>query len=144
MSIESHFDPDERRREAMMEGSGFSSHLADARLSDEAIPGTSEPPRERRERKRRPTGHVRDFESDRDHDLAAERAAYEPLSDEQLETNRRGAEMLRKSMADRAIQNIVDRVNAMIPIDPDNVAKSEEARERHLNALLRTHFDRKK
>lgn len=141
MTIEKPFDPDEHRREAMMEGSGFSSHLADARLSDEAIPGTTELPRTPRpKRKPRPTGHVRDFESDRDHELAEERAAYKPPTSEQQIASIRGAALAEKAIADRVIQSISDRVDEEIPLDDYDIPKSLAAREKRKTLLIGEYF----
>lgn len=151
MSIENQpFDPDERRIEAMMDGSGFSREQAELKLGHKVVSGATELPRTPRPpRKPRRTGHVRDFESDRDHQLAEERAAYQPPSPEQSEINVRGRALVEEALdeafgKDRKIQAIVDEVHRMIPIDPDDVKKSEEARERMINARLRTFFDSQK
>ena len=144
MSIEQPFDPDERRREAMTEGSGVSNYLADARLSDESIPGTTELPRRPRAPHRsRPSGHVRGFHDGelRDGELYK---SDEPLTPEQQARNNDWLTKIRKSMGDQAIQRIIDQVHEMIPIDPDNVTKSEADRERMITARLRTRFDRQK
>jgi len=104
------------------------------------------------ERKRRPTGSVRDLESDRDHQLDAERAEFEELTDEQLaerrEISARGRTAAEAALddafgKDRKIEAIRRKVEQMIPIDPDDVAGSEAARERQLTAMLRTYFDNK-
>ena len=151
MSIENQpFDPDERRIEAMMDGSGFSREQAELKLGHKVVSGTTELPRTPRPpRKPRRTGHVRDFESDRDYQLAEERAAYQPPSPEQGEVNTRGRALVEEALdeafgKDRKIQAIVDEVHRMIPIDPDDVKKSEEARDRMINARLRTLFDNQK
>lgn len=95
-----------------------------------------------------PTGHVHDYESDRDHELAAERAVYQPASTEQSEINARGRAMIEKELDlefgyDRKIKAIEAQVEQEIPIDPDNVEKSLADRERLVTARLYTHFGRK-
>lgn len=147
------YDPDERRHEAMMDGSGFSNFSADARQSSETFSAAVEPPRfARPDRKPRPTGNVRDFETDRDHELAAERANYEELTEEQLEERRTASKNGRVAIEaalddafgkDRHIKAIEAKVERMIPIDPDRVQESLAARERQVNALLRKHFEDK-
>lgn len=151
MSIESQpFDPDERRIEAMMDGSGFSRERAEIKLGQKVVSGATELPRTPRPPlKPRRTGHVRDFESDRDHQLAEERAAYEPPSSEQPEINARGRAAVEAALdeafgKDRKVQAIIDEVHRLIPIDRDNVAKSEADRERMITARLRTFFDSQK
>lgn len=149
MSIENQFDPDERRLETMMDGSGFSRDRAEVKAGQKIVAGTTELPlMSRPERKRRRTGHVRDFESDRDHELAQMRAEYQPPSPDQPEINARGraaieAELDEEFGKDRHIKAIIERVHQEIPLDPDDVAGSEQARERLINARLRTYFDRK-
>ena len=151
MSIESQpFDPDERRIEAMMDGSGFSRERAEIKLGQKVVSGATELSRSPRPpRKPHRTGHVRDFESDRDHQLAEERAAYEPLSSEQPVINARGRAAVEAALdeafgKDRKVQAIIDEVHRLIPIDRDNVAKSEADRERMITARLRTFFDSQK
>lgn len=149
MENEKPFDPDERRIEAMMDGSGFSRDRAEVKTGKKVVSGTAEPPATPRpKRKRRRTGNVRDFESDRDHENAQMRAEYTPPSSDQPEISARGRAAVEAALdeafgKDRHVQAIVDKVNQEIPIDPDNVAKSEEARERLINARLRTYFDNK-
>ena len=157
MSIEQPFDPDQHRRDAMTEGSGFSDYLADAHLSDEAFPGTEEPPRSPKPpRKPRhshrggrsyPEKSGRDISREMANQEAAEQAPV-PL-EERREASARGRLAIEAALdeafgKDRHIAALEAKVNAMIPIDPDDVAGSEAARERHLNALLRTYFDSKK
>lgn len=150
MSIESQFDPDERRIEAMMDGSGFSRDRAETKLGKKIVSGATELPQAPRPpHKLHRTGHVRDYESDRDHQLALERAAYQPPSPEQAGINARGRAGVEAALdeafgKDRHIQAIIDEVHRQIPIDPDNVQKSEADRERMITARLRTHFDRQK
>jgi hypothetical protein len=147
---ETPFDPDERRIEAMTEGSGFSRDLAEIKAGKKIVSGTTElPATPRPKRKPRRTGHVRDFESDRDHELAQMRAEYQPPSPDQSEITSRGRAAVEAALdetlgKDRHIQAIVDKVHQEIPIDPDDVAKSEQARERLINARLRTYFDNQK
>lgn len=98
--------------------------------------------------KRHPTGHVRDFESDRDYENAAIRAAYQPPSPEQREIAKVGRARVEEALdeafgKDRHIKAIQERVEREIPIDPDNRAKSLADREHLLNARLRTYFDHK-
>lgn len=149
MENEKPFDPDERRIEAMMDGSGFSRDRAEVKAGKKVVSGTTEPPATPRpKRKPRRTGNVRDFESDRDHELAQMRAEYVPPSPEQPEINARGREAVESALdeafgKDRRIQAIVDRVHQEIPIDPDDVVKSEQARERLINARIRTYLDNK-
>jgi hypothetical protein len=97
-------------------------------------------------------GHVRDFESDRDHEDAALRAAYVELTPEeraaQQQINSEGRAKVDIALdeafgKDRHIKAIEAKVEAMIPIDPDRVQESLKARERMTNALLRKHFDGK-
>lgn len=149
MSIENQFDPDERRIEAMMDGSGFSRDSAETKMGQKVVSGATELPRTPRpKRKPRRRSHVRDFESDRDHEDAQMRAEYTPPSPDQPEISARGRAAVESALddafgKDRHIQAIVDRVHQEIPIDPDDVAKSEQARERLINARLRTYFDNK-
>jgi hypothetical protein len=150
MSIEDQFDPDERRIEAMMDGSGFSRDRAEAKLGKKTVSGATEPPKmSLPKRKPRRTGHVRDFESDRDHELAQMRAEYKPPSPEQAEISARGRAAVEAALdealgKDRHIQAIIDKVHQEVPIDPDDVAKSEAARDRLISARLRTYFDNQK
>lgn len=133
-----------------MDGSGFSREQAEIKLGQKVVSGATELPRAPRSpHKPRRSGHVRDFESDRDHELAEMRAAYEPSSPEQGEVNARGRALIEAALdeafgKDRKIQAIVDEVHRMVPIDPDNVAKSQEDRERMVTARLRTYFDSQK
>lgn len=149
MNTEPSFDPDERRIEAMMDGSGFSRDRAEINLGKKVVSGTSELPAPARvERKPRRTGHVRDFESDRDYQLAEERANYQPPSPQQAEINSRGRAQVEAALddafgKDRVIKAIEAEVHRMIPIDRDNVAKSEADRERMITARLRAYFDHK-
>lgn len=93
-------------------------------------------------RKPRHSGNVRDFESDRDHELAEERAAYEPLTEAQRETNRRGVAMARKAIAGNIVDRIIERTRAETDPDPDygDIHRVEE--DLMLDARLRTYFDR--
>lgn len=149
MNIEKPFDPDERRMEAMESGSGFSRDLAEIKAGKKIVSGTVEPPASPRpKRKPRRTGHVYDFTSDRDIEDAQMRAEYQPPSPDQPEINARGRAEVEAALdyefgEDRHIDAIVERVHREIPIDPDDVAKSKEARERMINARLRTYFDKK-
>ena len=150
MSIETPFDPEERRIEAMMDGSGFSRERAEIALGKKVVTGSTElPPTPGPARKRRRSGHVRDFESDRDHQLAEERANYQPADPEQPHINARGRAAVEAALdeafgRDRVIKAIEAEVHRLIPIDPDNVAKSEADRERMITARLRTHFEQKR
>jgi hypothetical protein len=147
---ETPFDPDERRIEAMMDGSGFSRDLAEIKAGKKIVSGTTElSAAPRSKRKPRQTGHVRDFESDRDHELAQMRAEYQPPAPNQSEIDSHGRALAEAALdekygKDRHIKAIVAQVHREIPIDPDNVTKSEEARDRLINARIYTHFDRKK
>ena len=136
MSIESQpFDPDERRIEAMMDGSGFSRERAEIKLGQKVVSGATELSRSPRPpRKPHRTGHVRDFEtlsSEQPVIIARGRAAVEAALDEAFGK-------------DRKVQAIIDEVHRLIPIDRDNVAKSEADRERMITARLRTFFDSQK
>lgn len=145
MSIENpKFDPDEHRIDAMMDGSGFSREEAEIRLGQKVIAGSTELPRTLRpSHKLRRTGHVRDFESDRDHDLAEERAAYQPSSPEQQIRNIRGASLAEKAIADNVIQSISDRVDREIPLDDYDISKSLAEREKRKTILIGQYFARR-
>lgn len=150
MNSESRFDPNERRVEVMMDGSGFSRESAEVRMGRKVVSGATEmPPAPHPKRKPRRTSHVRDFESDRDHELAQMRAEYQPPLPGQPEINERGRAAVESALDEtfgrnRHIDAIVARVHQEIPIDPDDVSGSEAARDRLINARLRTYFDRKK
>lgn len=99
-----------------------------------------------------PTGHVYDYETDRDHEDAALRAEYKKLTPEeavqQRETNAGGRALVEAALdeefgKDRKIKAIEEKVDEMIPIDPDRVEESLKARERQKTALLRKYFDDK-
>ena len=141
MSIENRYDPDERRLEAMMDGSGFSRDRAEIKLGQKIVAGTTETPRVTSpERKLHPTGHVRDFESDRDHQLAEERAAYEPLPENQAEINLRGRAMVEAARneaagEDHRVKALKDEVEQRIPDDPDNKAQTLAERDRLFRSL---------
>lgn len=89
-----------------------------------------------------PTGHVRDYESDRDAQLAAERAEYEPPTPEKRGIAQRGAALARKALAPLLVDRIIEQVHEGTPTDPDynDIARRDE--ELTLNARLRTHFDK--
>jgi hypothetical protein len=83
-------------------------------------------------------------------ELANQEAAEQPeLSPEERQAvSRRGRAAVEAALdeefgKDRHITALEAKVNAMIPIDPDDVAGSLAARERQLTALLRTHFEQK-
>lgn len=87
----------------------------------------------------------RDISREMANQEAAEHAPT-PL-EERLETSARGRAAIEAALdeefgKDRKIKAIEEEVNRLIPIDPDNVAKSEEARHRLLTARLRIHFDK--
>lgn len=133
-----------------MDGSGFSRDMAEKRIGRKIVAGSTEvPPSASPERKPRHSGHVRDFESDRDHELAAERAAYKPPSAEQPEINQRGRALVDAALdeqfgKDRHVARIINEVHEQIPLDPNNTEASESARSRMISARLRTYFDSKK
>ena len=141
MSIENRYDPDERRLEAMMDGSGFSRDQAEIKLGQKIVAGTTETPRVTSlVRKLHPTGRVRDFESDRDHQLAEERAAYEPLPENQAEINLRGRAMVEAARneaagEDHRVKALKDEVEQRIPDDPDNKAQTLAERDRLFRSL---------
>lgn len=139
------FDPDERRHEAMMDGSGFSNYAADRRLDDESLPGSVEPPRfASPKHKPHRTGHVRDFESDRDYDLAAARAEYKPLTDEDRAIAREALAGLQSFRDKLEIENAI-RQNEEAFSDPDPYDREKylAAKERDLNARMRKIHDKR-
>lgn len=94
--------------------------------------------------KLRPTGHVRDFESDRDHELAEERAAFEPISDEQKEINARGRALLQPIRDKLEIDNAIRHVEeAHAHPDPDRIPEDEESKQRELNVQMRKIYERR-
>lgn len=158
MSIENdQFDPDERRIEAMMDGSGFSREQAEIKLGQKVISGATElpsvprPPRKphhsRRGGRAYPEKSGRDIGREIANQEAAEQAPI-PI-EERRAISARGRAAVEAALdeafgKDRKIQAIIDDVHRMIPIDPDNVAKSEEERERMITARLHTLFDSEK
>lgn len=89
----------------------------------------------------------RDISREMANQEAAEQAPT-PL-EERLETSARGRAAIEAALdeefgKDRKIKAIVEEVNRLIPIDPDNVAKSEADRERMITARLRAHFERER
>ena len=141
MSIENRYDPDERRLEAMMDGSGFTRDRAEIKLGQKIVAGTTETPHiTPPERKLHQTGHMRDFESDRDHQLASERAAYESLPENQAEINLHGREVIdavyeEATGEDYRVIALREEVARSVPIDPDNREKSLQGRERQFRTL---------
>lgn len=143
MSIETPFDPEERRIEAMMDGSGFSRESAEIALGRKVVTGSTElPPSPRPPRTPRPTGHVRGFHEGEKR-LSEEYPDTEDLTAEQTERNNAWIARIRKERADGDIQRIVDEVHRMIPLRPDYVAEDEAERERVITARVRTYFERK-
>ena len=144
--------PDEERRiEHTMETRGISYAMARAiELGERLDDGKDTTPSRLPGKPLRfpPSGHVRDYESDRDHDDAELRANYQPPSPDQAAINAGGRTLVEDALdvrfgKDRRIAAIEARVAATIPIEPDDVEGSLRARERQTNALLRTHFDNK-
>ena len=137
-----------------MDGSGFSRDRAEVKLGQKVISGTAElphaPKSPRKPRYSRRGGRSYPEKSGRDisREITNQEAAEQqpvPL-DERRAISARGRAAVEAALdeaqgKDRKIQAIIDKVHAMIPIDPDNVAKSNEDRERHINALLRSHFE---
>lgn len=158
MSIEDNqFDPDERRIEAMMDGSGFSREQAEIKLGHKVVSGTAElpsmprPPRRPRHSRRGGRAYPEKSGRDVSREMANQAAAEEePVSlEERHAISARGRAAVEAALdetfgKDRKIQAIIDQVHRMIPIDPDNVAKSEQDRERMITARLRTHFGNQK
>ena len=119
--------------------------LRDARLDKQKIDKVTTDQARESKRRPRPTGHVRGFyEGEKtigeEFPSTGEQSAKTP---EEMAHTAEWVEKIRRSMGDSAIQRIMDRVDSEIPIDPDNVAKSREERERMKNARLRTYFDKK-
>ena len=150
MSTESHFDPDEIRRAAMMDGSGFSHGQADYRTSDEQIPGTTELPIFAREqRSPRPTGkhRVEPSGGDISRMLANQDEIDHPMTPEQRKAAaKKGAPLARKALeavTGDAITRRVQQATDMVEIRPDYVAEDIAARDQQITAFLRTDFDKK-
>lgn len=144
MSIEQPFDPDEHRRAAMEQGSGFSPDDVAIKMGQRVLSGTTELPRPIKPHARpRPSIHVRGF-YEGEKRLSEEYPQAESLSAEQAELNNRWIAQIRNERGDLAIQRITDEVNRRIPLDPDRIAECEVQRERLTTALLRKHFDSKK
>ena len=159
MSIEDPvFEPDEHRIDAMMDGSGFSRDRAEIKIGQKVIAGTTELPPSPRTSHKHPHyshrgGRALPEKSGRDisRELANQEAAAEapvPL-EERRAISARGRAAVNAALdeafgKDRHIQAVIDDVHRMIPIDPDNVAKSKEDRERMINARLRSLFDKQK
>ncbi len=158
MSIEdNHFDPDERRIEAMMDGSGFSREQAEVKLGQKIVSGTTELPRmpksprkphySHRGGRAYPEKSGRDISRELANQATAEEAPV-PL-EERRAISARGRAAVEAALdeafgKDRKINAIVEEVHRMIPIDPDNVTKSEEDRDRMINVRLRALFDKQK
>ena len=147
MSEQDQFDPTPEQQAAiedLAEKRGISTEMArraffGARIEPEGPVATPKNPH-----KIRPTGHVRDYESDRDHELADERAAYEPLSDEQRAINARGRALLRPLRDKLELDNATRRVKeAHAHPDPDYLDKEAEDEERELNAQMRKIYERR-
>lgn len=151
--------PDRIDRGLTPDQAASAEELADKRgisidMAERAILGAKieddRPHRSPRERRQHRTGHVRDYESDRDHELAELRESYVPMTEEEIEqqraANAHGRMLVEEALddafgKDRKIKAIQEQVEREIPIDPDNVAKSLADRERLINARLRTYFE---
>lgn len=157
MSIDNQFDPDERRIEAMMDGSGFSREQAEIKLGQKVLSGAVDTPQTPHPQHRPHYSHRggRAYSELSGRDVSRELANQDALEQPPISVEERRAINARGRAAvdaaydeafgkDRKIQAIIDKVHAMIPIDPDNAEKSTLDRERHINALLRAHFDKQK
>lgn len=140
----------EASAEDLAEKRGISIDMAERAILGLRIEPT-EPVAAPRVRKLHQTGHVHDYESDRDHEDAALRAEYKKLTPEeeaeQREIAAHGRALIEAKLdeefgKDRRIKAIQERVEREIPIRPDYVAEDKAARERLLNARLRAYFDR--
>lgn len=147
MSEQDQFDPTPEQQAAiedLADKRGISTEMArraffGARVEPEGPVAAPKGPH-----KRHPTGHVYDYESDRDHELAEERAAYQPLSDEQRGINARGRALLQPLRDKLEIDNAIRHVEeAHAHPDPYYLDKDAESKQRELNAQMRAIHDRR-
>lgn len=142
MSIESSYDPNEARRDAMMDGSGFSNYLADERHGDESLHVAEESiPVQRKTSKRRPSGYVRVWgdTAPRDGELSVNQSTG-PLTPEQRISLAHGMSLAEKAIADNVIKSICDKVDREIPLDDYDIPKSLAAREKEKTRLIGNYF----
>lgn len=86
------------------------------------------------------TGNVRGFHDGELRDSELFPSAGQ-LSHEQILTNIAGEEHAAKILSDVALSVIERKVDERVPIDPDNVQKSLDERERLKTALVRRYFE---
>jgi len=90
------------------------------------------------------TGHVHDYESDRDHDLAAERAQYAPPTDEDRAAAEQGLANLQPFRDKLEIDNAIRQNDeAFSDPDPYDRVKYAEAKQRDLNARMRKIYEKR-
>src|SRR5689334_5963915 len=121
MDTETPFDPEERRREAMENGSGVSSYITDRRIGHVATTGSQETPQLPVAHKPHVTGHVQDFEGRPDIFRGGMSAPQTPEAQAAFQNV---LPELRAALSDALITQIIEDVHEMIPIDRDNRAKS--------------------
>ena len=99
MSIENPYDPDERRIEAMMDGSGFSRESAEIRVGKKVVGGTSETPSARKPARRKSRSQPLETSGQMaSHDLAVQHAKEHPYDPSvHPEINRRGRALAGKA-----------------------------------------------